>query len=432
LIYDLLFNELQIVKKSANTVVDVTMLDTDGVANITGTLADLALVQAQIDEDYLVDFDAATAGTPKGILTAKVNVFKDMVEATRNFVVNGVLDNSDVVSKVATLVDKNSDLASIVIQSANYAEGYPGAALTVFTFDGTTPDDFDGEITDLATIPTATTRAQFNYDLFGNVVADAAIYVGADATAKVENAIPYFRELLEQAISIFHEIKTEIERIILLLEEALVAVDPIYANIKKAIAARGMVVPPSGAVAGIYVATDANRGVWKAPANVSLSGVVKPTIKVDNATQELLNVDTTAGKSVNVIRSFTGKGVLVWGARTLAGNDNEWRYVPVRRLFNTIEESVKKATEFVVFEPNDGNTWLRTRTMIENYLTGLWRQGAIAGAKPADAFFVNCGLGTTMTAQDILEGKMIVEIGISAVRPAEFIILRFSHKLQES
>jgi phage tail sheath protein FI len=97
-----------------------------------------------------------------------------------------------------------------------------------------------------------------------------------------------------------------------------------------------------------------------------------------------------------------------------------------------MEESIMKATEFVVFEPNDKNTWERTRAMIENYLTGLWRQGALAGAKPEDAFFVNVGLGETMTSQDILEGKMIIEIGIAAVRPAEFIILNFSHKLQES
>jgi hypothetical protein len=189
--------------------------------------------------------------------------------------------------------------------------------------------------------------------------------------------------------------------------------------------------PPSCAMAGIYAAVDATRGVWKAPANVSLSSVSGVTEKITNEGQEDLNV-TSSGKSVNAIRSFKDRGILVWGARTLAGNDNEWRYVPVRRLFITIEESIKNATEFVVFEPNDRNTWVRVRAMIQNYLTGLWRQGALAGSKPEDAFFVNVGLGETMTAQDILEGKLIVEVGIAAVRPAEFIILNFSHKLQES
>lgn len=189
---------------------------------------------------------------------------------------------------------------------------------------------------------------------------------------------------------------------------------------------------PSSAMAGVYARVDFNRGVWKAPANVSLRLVKKPTKAVTAAQQENMNVDATSGKSINVIRNFAGKGIIVWGARTLAGNDNEWRYIPVRRLFIFVEESVKKATEFVVFEPNDANTWLRTKTMIENFLTGLWRDGALAGAKPEDAFFVKVGLGETMTSLDILEGRMNIEIGMAAVRPAEFIILKFSHKLQES
>ena len=160
--------------------------------------------------------------------------------------------------------------------------------------------------------------------------------------------------------------------------------------------------------------------------------MIGPTEKISNEDQENLNVDPTAGKSINAIRSFTGKGTLIWGARTLAGNDNEWRYVPVRRLFNLIEESTQKATNFVVFESNSAVTWLKVKTIIETYLDSLWRQGALAGATQQEAYFVNVGLGQTMTEQDILEGRMIIEIGISAVRPAEFIILRFSHKLQQA
>jgi phage tail sheath protein FI len=189
---------------------------------------------------------------------------------------------------------------------------------------------------------------------------------------------------------------------------------------------------PCGTIAGIYARVDRERGVWKAPANVGVRSVIGPVIKITHEDQELLNVDASTGKSINAIRVFAGKGTLVWGARTLAGNDNEWRYVPVRRLYIYIEESVKKATEFVVFEPNDANTWLRVKTMIENFLTTLWRDGALAGAKTEDAFFVKVGLGVTMTALDILEGRLNVEIGLAAVRPAEFIILKFSHKLQES
>lgn len=190
--------------------------------------------------------------------------------------------------------------------------------------------------------------------------------------------------------------------------------------------------PPSGAVAGVYAAVDSERGVWKAPANVGLKTVIKPTIEFSNVEQDRMNIDPTAGKSINAIRPFVGRGTLVWGARTLAGNDNEWRYVPVRRFFIFVEESVKKATSQFTFEPNDANTWVKVQAMIENFLTTQWRQGALQGVKPEHAFYVAVGLGKTMTALDILEGRMIVEIGMAAVRPAEFIILRFSHLLAQS
>jgi len=205
-----------------------------------------------------------------------------------------------------------------------------------------------------------------------------------------------------------------------------------YNTIKAEIGFMPMTLPPSSAMAGIYARVDSDRGVWKAPANVSLNYVVKPTVQISHEDQRDLNVDTIAGKSVNAIRSFTGKGTLVWGARTLAGNDNEWRYVSVRRFFNMAEESIKKATEQFVFEPNDKNTWVRVKAMINNFLTAQWRAGALAGPTPDKAFYVNIGLGETMTAVDILEGNMIVEIGMAVVRPAEFIILKFSHKMQEA
>jgi len=214
------------------------------------------------------------------------------------------------------------------------------------------------------------------------------------------------------------------------LESILSSKTALYNKTKAALAEQRVVLPPSSAVAGIYARVDREQGVWKAPANVGVLSVLGPVARITDAQQEDLNVDSTAGKSINAIRSFTGKGTLVWGARTLAGNDNEWRYVPVRRLFIVIEESVKKASAFAVFEPNDQTTWLKVRAMIESYLYGLWQQGALAGSKPEAAYYVRVGLGTTMTPQDVLEGRMIVETGIAAVRPAEFIILRFSHKMQ--
>ncbi len=207
---------------------------------------------------------------------------------------------------------------------------------------------------------------------------------------------------------------------------------PVYKNVLKGVSTYVSAMPPSGAIAGIYAMVDSTRGVWKAPANVSVNNVVEPATVFTKSELDALNVDVTAGKSINAIRAFFGKGTLVYGARTLAGNDNEWRYVSVRRLFIMVEESVKKATEQFVFEPNDANTWVKVQAMIENFLYNIWRQGALQGIKPEHAFYVAVGLNKTMNPIDILEGRMIIEIGMAAVRPAEFIILRFSHKMAES
>lgn len=206
----------------------------------------------------------------------------------------------------------------------------------------------------------------------------------------------------------------------------------LYNQIKKKLAEQRVELPPSAAVAGVYARVDRERGVWKAPANVGVMAAVGPTVQVTHDEQESLNVEPSTGKSINAIRSFAGRGTLVWGARTLAGNDNEWRYVSVRRLFIMIEESAKKSTAFSVFEANDATTWLKVKGMVESYLYGLWEQGALQGATPEAAFYVNVGLGRTMSPQDVLEGRMNVEIGVAAVRPAEFIVLRFSHKLAEA
>ncbi|WP_454045240.1 phage tail sheath family protein [Chryseobacterium sp. Marseille-Q8038] len=206
----------------------------------------------------------------------------------------------------------------------------------------------------------------------------------------------------------------------------------LYNQAKKEIESKRVVLAPSSSIAGIYAKVDSTSGVWKAPANLAISNVLAPVVKISNETQDGLNVDAVAGKSINAIRTFTGKGTLVWGARTLDGNSNEWKYVPVRRFFNMVEESVKKATERFVFEPNTANTWVRVQAMIENFLDQQWRDGALAGSKPEEAYYVSVGLHKTMSAQDILEGRMNIEIGMAAVRPAEFIVLRFSHKLQEA
>lgn len=204
----------------------------------------------------------------------------------------------------------------------------------------------------------------------------------------------------------------------------------LYNKIKIALKNIFIDLPPSGSIAGIYAMTDRNRGTWKAPANVQVTGITGPSHIITMQEQEGLNVDPVSGKSINAIRQFTGRGTLVWGARTLAGNDNEWRYISVCRLFIIIESSVKKGLSPFVFEPNDSNTWTRVKGMIENYLTSLWRAGALQGAKPEHAFYVRTGLGETMTAADIQAGTMIIDIGLAVVRPAEFIIMRITQQMQ--
>lgn len=203
-----------------------------------------------------------------------------------------------------------------------------------------------------------------------------------------------------------------------------------YSAAKDAIRNLELLLPASPAVAGIYAKVDKTRGVWKAPANINISNAVCPEILINSIEQADLNVDTAAGKSINAIRTFEGIGpAIIWGARTLAGNDNEWRYISVRRFFNMVEESVKKATAQFVFEPNDRNTWIGIKSMIENYLMELWRAGALPGLKPEEAFFVRVGLNETMTQLDLLEGRLIVEIGMAAARPAELVIIRFIRKM---
>ena len=181
-------------------------------------------------------------------------------------------------------------------------------------------------------------------------------------------------------------------------------------------------IPASAAVAGVYAYTDRARGVWKAPAGVSLQAVTAPVVYLSDADQSMMN--TNESIAINAIRSFPTRGVLVWGARTLEVRSSEWRYVAVRRYFIMVEESVRKACEPFAFEPNEPSTWKKIRLMIEHFMLAQWRAGALAGTKPEQSFFVSIGLHETMTAQDLLEGRMIVEIGMAVIKPAEFIIIR--------
>ncbi len=182
---------------------------------------------------------------------------------------------------------------------------------------------------------------------------------------------------------------------------------------------RTRTIPPCGHMAGIYARTDATRGVHKAPANEVVRGALGLEVLVTKGEHDLLNPI-----GVNVIRSFPGRGIRVWGGRTLS-SDPSWRYINVRRLFNMIEESIERGTQWVVFEPNDEDLWARVRRDVRAFLTLVWRTGALFGTTPEQAFYVKCDAETNPPeVRDV--GQMIVEVGLAPVKPAEFVIFRIS------
>lgn len=188
---------------------------------------------------------------------------------------------------------------------------------------------------------------------------------------------------------------------------------------------KNIAIPPSGSILGIYARSDNSRGVHKAPANEVVRACVGLDCQFNKGEQDILNP-----KGVNLIRAFAGQGIRVWGART-ASSDPSWKYINVRRLFIFIEESIKANTNWAVFEPNDEMLWVRVKRTIDVFLTGLWRTGSLAGSAPSDAFFVDVGR-TTMSQDDIDNGRLVCVIGVAPVKPAEFVIFRLTQKTSEA
>ena len=215
-------------------------------------------------------------------------------------------------------------------------------------------------------------------------------------------------------------------------QAALINSSKIYGLMIKHILSDANMLPPSGALAGVITTTDNEVGPWQAPANTSIVGASNLPIKLSSSQQENLNVDAVSGKSINAIRFFNGLGILIWGARTLDGNSLDWRYLPVRRTMTFLEQSCKLAAHAYVFEPNDVNTWKGVIAMISSFLNGIWKEGGLQGASAADAYVVQCGLGTTMTPEDLLEGFMKVTVKVAIVHPAEFIVLTFEQQMAKS
>ena len=216
-----------------------------------------------------------------------------------------------------------------------------------------------------------------------------------------------------------------------LLHRTLCSMSVVYTKILEDIKSQLNLLPPSALMAGIYTMVDNERGVWKAPANVSLHSVRSPAVNISHYEQEDLNV-TTQGKSINAIRAFMGEATLVWGARTLDGNSLDWRYVSVRRTMIMLEESIRLAVDAFDFEANTEKEWVTIKSMITNFLTGIWQRGGLVGSSPEDAFSVSVGLGQTMTDVDILEGILRIKVLVAVARPAEFIEMIFQQQMQKS
>ena len=214
------------------------------------------------------------------------------------------------------------------------------------------------------------------------------------------------------------------------LENALLKASDAYSHLHDHVLEKINTLPASAAMAGVYATMDSNKGVWYAPANVSLNAVTDTTLKLSDLSQGPLNVDPLAGKSINAIRLKPGFGVMVWGARTLDGNSQDWCYINVRRTMIFIEQSLKLAMQAYVFQPNVSSTWSLVQSMVTSFLTSLWNQGALAGSTAAASFKVAIGLGTTMTSDDILNGNMNLSVQVALSHPAEFITITISQMQQ--
>lgn len=248
------------------------------------------------------------------------------------------------------------------------------------------------------------------------------LFPGASNLAKLNNYLSIVNSLTAQGATA-NAIKST--------HQTLYAISPLYKLTMSDIAASVNLMPPGMAMAGVISRVDGTDGVYKAPANTTIINATSPAVNITDQDQENLNVPLN-GLAVNAIRVFPNWGLLVWGARTMAGNSDDWRYINVRRTMIMLEQSIKNAMQAYVFEANDDLTWVAVTSTITNFLTDQWKMGALVGAKASDAFSVTVGEGSTMSGQDILDGIMRVTVMVAVVHPAEFIVLTFQQQMQTS
>ncbi|KEY19079.1 phage tail sheath family protein [Kaistella antarctica] len=410
---------------SANLNSAATFREKIGISNLSYGAAYTPWLKTTLDKDL-------TANSIAGIF--------ETINGLDDIILNQNIKGKTVKSHVKEYQDLLSDINSLqtnVAISAVYQK-FPDEVADFSTgpyADGSRNPFENDEIFNsiIKFVPTSSYFQTFWKDEFLSTIATYKTNYTGNPTEKEKYLIallnsPSMRRFRNLAEFVSNDLKSTLDS----FEKVLFDNIPYYAALIKILKNKITILPPSGPIAGIYCKTDKEKGIWKAPANISLSAVTGVAQQFSTTDLDALNIDAVAGKSINVIRQITGRGTMAMGARTLAGNNSDWRYIPVRRLLIFIEENSRRSLAWVVFEPNNQLLWLKVKSQLENYLFELWRRGALSGSKPEQSYHVNCGLNSTMTAQDVLDGRLRIDINLAPIRPAEFIVLKIIQQLQKS
>ena len=305
------------------------------------------------------------------------------------------------------------------------SEPTPEPASTVFSDWDITSEDFRGHEIEIKDPKTDAKSSVVRTGLRGfENIDDISIVVAPDETNfdGIRDAVVNHCEKMKDRFAVLQvsrEDSINIDKFSLDRDSKYAAIYMPMINVHDPTTNSERMIPPGGHIAGIYARSDVSRGVHKAPANEQVNGVLSLQVQINKEKQDILNP-----RGINVIRSFPGRGQVVWGARTTS-IDPDWKYVNVRRLFLYLEKSIERSTQWVVFEPNNERLWSRVKATISGFLTEVWKSGAIMGTNPDEAFFVKCDR-TTMTQNDIDNGRLIVLIGVAPTKPAEFVIFRLA------
>lgn len=335
------------------------------------------------------------------------------------------IQSKNLQSTIQLMTQITGPIGSLVASAYSYEKNFPGVSSITLGFTDTLMKKWGWTTSgDGANVPGSPYPSKYPSDVTTDE--QKAEFVFAQANKALKNV---FDTLFTSLQNVIGDAKTLLDQYNSSLENS----NATYKSIMTAMAKQANKLPPASAMAGIYTAVDNSQGVWNAPANRNIDAVIAPLVSINDTQQAPLNVDALSGKSINAIRSFYGRGpAMVWGARTMAGNSLDWKYINVRRLMIMLEQSVANAAFSLVFEPNDSSTWSMCESMISNFLHNLWSEGALQGSSPADAYSVMVGLGKTMMPIDILNGVMRVQVKVAVVRPAEFIIITYEQEMPKS